>query len=447
MKRLLSILITAVILLTLCVSAAAYSYTDFSLPYRSPCLSADNGYLYGYNGSDAYIGHAVTEYGRSLKLDYRISGMIMFGDIAVMLCNDDPNNQLIAYTYDITSDSLDSVALRDQLYLYDGCCAYNGSFFMIDNSDNRLVRCYSSSGKMTNTYRMSSSVSTLMQSPSGGVYAIANKNVYWLHGEPVHTGLSNITSPAVFFDDRLVIDSCGVIFSLNGSQSERLCQTEATDPIACQCSDYFIVSSNTDLLAYARNSGRLERHLDLTSRIIGMCSYGSRFLVLTENNRVSQISPNELIEYPRHSSDSINDTDTSRGYHDDFGISSNAYYINNETMRISLIHPGTSITNFKSNIQYDGYDLTLYKDGEIRKSGNISTAMRAKFMGENELEYELSVIGDITGEGRVTSKDTKLLMSYLLGLSQFNGVYLLSADIDGDNTINSLDLVLMTDMK
>ena len=57
--------------------------------------------------------------------------------------------------------------------------------------------------------------------------------------------------------------------------------------------------------------------------------------------------------------------------------------------------------------------------------------------------FELSVIGDITGEGNVNSRDLSLFMEYLIGTADFNGVYVTSADLSDDGKLDVKDLAMM----
>ena len=71
-------------------------------------------------------------------------------------------------------------------------------------------------------------------------------------------------------------------------------------------------------------------------------------------------------------------------------------------------------------------------------SGKIRTGYRAKL---KDGVYEISVSGDITGEGNVKSNDVSALMSYFAEKSDLSGVYLTSADFNNDGIVDNKDLV------
>ena len=121
-------------------------------------------------------------------------------------------------------------------------------------------------------------------------------------------------------------------------------------------------------------------------------------------------------------------------------ISSDVYHVDPTRYYISGISPQTTVAAFKKNMSYDGYTLTIYRGNTVKKSGNIGTAMTAVFESDEFIyTYELAITGDITGEGSCNSRDLNTLMDYLIGASDFNGVYMLAADVTNDNKVDVCD--------
>ena len=121
-------------------------------------------------------------------------------------------------------------------------------------------------------------------------------------------------------------------------------------------------------------------------------------------------------------------------------ISSDVYRVDPTRYYISGISPQTTVAAFKKNMSYDGYSLTIYRGNTVKKSGNIGTAMTAVFESDEFIyTYELAINGDITGEGSCNSRDLNTLMDYLIGASDFNGVYMLAADVTNDNKVDVCD--------
>ena len=125
-------------------------------------------------------------------------------------------------------------------------------------------------------------------------------------------------------------------------------------------------------------------------------------------------------------------------------ICSDVYQVDQGRLYIYDIPPETTISQFKSNMRYDGWSVALYRDGSVKTSGSVGTAMTAVFSsGGNEYTFELSVNGDLTGEGNSNSRDVNLLLDYLIGAADFNGVYTVAADLSNDGRIDAVDVALM----
>ena len=84
-------------------------------------------------------------------------------------------------------------------------------------------------------------------------------------------------------------------------------------------------------------------------------------------------------------------------------------------------------------------EIAVYdKNGNVVTSGKIKTGYRARI---SDRIYEISVLGDITGEGNVKSNDVSALMSYFVEKTDLIGVYLASADYNNDGSITNKYLV------
>ena len=91
--------------------------------------------------------------------------------------------------------------------------------------------------------------------------------------------------------------------------------------------------------------------------------------------------------------------------------------------------PGVSIS------QMEG---TVYSNGKVVTDGNLATGMIVKVDGE---EFEVSVTGDMSGDGKITVTDVVKLQSHLLNKASLSGAYLKAADLNGDSKVSITDLV------
>lgn len=119
------------------------------------------------------------------------------------------------------------------------------------------------------------------------------------------------------------------------------------------------------------------------------------------------------------------------------GITSNVYTI--EEGFISRIKPGTTVNNFKQNVETEQQMVFLDKDGsELNESDVIATGMTLK-VGTN-LEFTLIVTGDINGDGRIGIVDFAKLKLHYIEKELLTGNALKAADIDGNGRVSINDL-------
>ena len=106
------------------------------------------------------------------------------------------------------------------------------------------------------------------------------------------------------------------------------------------------------------------------------------------------------------------------------------------------ITKGTTFAALYKELGIKKADLTVCKpDGKIVDSGTLGTGMTAKFSGYT---LQIIVLGDLTGEGNINSRDLKVLMKHLNEESLLEGAYLKAADLYTDNTVNTKDLLALS---
>ncbi len=129
-------------------------------------------------------------------------------------------------------------------------------------------------------------------------------------------------------------------------------------------------------------------------------------------------------------------------------LTSDLYNIDPQTNIITGIDQGTTIKEFKDNILYNTEKYSIhfinYSNSAVT-SGIVGTNMKVilKEKNKTKCEYTIVIYGDLTGEGNINSRDTNTLLNHLLGKTSLSGPYLLAADINHDNVVNTLDLLLL----
>ncbi len=126
-----------------------------------------------------------------------------------------------------------------------------------------------------------------------------------------------------------------------------------------------------------------------------------------------------------------------------------SYRYDPENNSLRGVPANTSVQTLVSKFSYNSGALyVMTADGMIRKDGLVSTGCRLVYKnGNTELEsVNISVIGDLDGDGIVTVNDADILYKKLRSDIDFSDTVLKAADINGNGIITSADLSLLNDI-
>lgn len=103
----------------------------------------------------------------------------------------------------------------------------------------------------------------------------------------------------------------------------------------------------------------------------------------------------------------------------------------------------TKLSDFVGNFETPEYVKVFGSDGKeiTDKSAYVGTGCRVSLMnGDNAVDSaDVVVLGDISGDGRLTSVDYLRLRAYFGGDYELSGAYLAAAHIAGRDTVTSVD--------
>ena len=110
-----------------------------------------------------------------------------------------------------------------------------------------------------------------------------------------------------------------------------------------------------------------------------------------------------------------------------------------------FIEQGMTVAGLKKGISYGDNKISIINhNGKNVTSGTMGTGWRIDFSGNGEIRsYYTVVMGDVTGEGNINSKDIYLLKEYILGKEEFSKYQMISADIKQNGVIDSVDLYML----
>lgn len=458
MKKLLCILLVLLCALGASLPSSAYDIIRFSnVQHNTPFFSTSSGaYVVSYSGTHADIHKVAPDiFDVSLELSYSISVAYLSCSTAIFVCEDPHNGQSVIYTYEIDSDGLDSFAINRFGFRYScGIACDADSLYLVDGDRADLLDIYSLSDYRERSLQFANSISAVFNDYSGGVYVISAGSLYRVsNGRGYLLSGVDVTATTRFIGEDILSDAYGSIFSLTGDRVDKVMHVDSDSSLtygAVRGNVLYYPVGNT-VYGYDLSTGLAVSCCALDDPVSAIYADVSCLILYhAGNTSVSYVPYSSFTMINGGGQNSGDHSDEQHAASDEdrseiyYGISSRAYRVDLQKGKITGIPSGTTFAVFKSNMDYAGYDVTLYRNGVQRKSGNVGTAMQAIFTrGEATVTLELAVSGDITGEGNVNSRDIVWLMDYLLGCADFNGVYLDAADLSDDGVIDVVDLAMM----
>lgn len=141
---------------------------------------------------------------------------------------------------------------------------------------------------------------------------------------------------------------------------------------------------------------------------------------------------------------------------DDNTITSTLYDIDYDKQTINRIEPETTLETFKSKVSNEAFDKVIDQNGleefqsglKIYKSKECTDEVTDGFVGtgmylkNDDKVYELSIVGDLNGDGKATQVELTNIIRYIVGLNgaTLDGIKYNSADITGDGTVDQRDI-------
>lgn len=448
MRKLLSLLMTLLLVVSSAASPAAYT-TEPDHCYTS--IDRTGAYRITYSGRNAEI----TRYGDStdtvsLRLETVISAICAYDDRVVLFSDDSSNNQLIMSVYNIKSDITDIFALYgDMLYADTDYCCDNRYVYLENAHDPRQLEQYDYFGSLVNTYRFENEITAVTNGYDGGAYIVSGTTLCYLNGtELVNLPGESVTSPLFPVERDIVSSVYGDVYILDGNSIDYSYTVEADGcaQAACVSGNVLYYPCGSRIYSYRKYTGKKIGYYDCGYAVGLLYANGNTIVAVSaDSGSVTRVNKDHFIEIPTatlpSSAPAVTQDDQPLR---NSGISSAVYTVDFTDLKISDIPAGTTVAGFRSNMRYDGYSVTVYRDSVVRKSGTVGTAMTAVFQSvDDSYTFELSVNGDLTGEGNCNSRDLNLLMDYLIGAADFNGVYTLAADLSKDCRVDVIDMAMM----
>lgn len=137
-------------------------------------------------------------------------------------------------------------------------------------------------------------------------------------------------------------------------------------------------------------------------------------------------------------------------------LSSETYKIGNEDIKnyedgdkyISRVEKETTRQAFINNLDTNGTIRVIKEDGsELGENELVGTGMTLEVTKDEEkIELKIAVMGDLSGDGKVTATDLSTLNQTILRLVTLENEYKIAADLDENDTLTATDLSTLNQM-
>lgn len=442
MKRILSfcLVITIVIMMCLSVSASvksSYKYYPDGKVYF--CCDNSNDYFVSFSGNDIIINNIgkgyrkITAENEVLKCNYAGGNFYFFLK---------PENHIPkAIKFNYSSGSIYTTTfseIKDNGYLT--CSVDNKGYYYIAEYKSRLkVYECSQQGDIVKTFNFDMTVSQIDTTDGTIQFVLTSLGLYKIQNDAVskvdceYPGFPmTMINKGYFAADNIVRDIT------NGGNE--VCPYKSGKTAILNKGYAYSEGKTIYYTPFGKDNP--QKYYKADENINYLFGSGEKICFVTDGGAY-KISTSELktIESNNKSTDSTSNNTISDGK-----ITSNTYTIGSKY--ITNVPPKTTISTFKNNVSFEGYEISFFNNGIVKTSGYVSTNMDVTFSNNvTNIKRKIIVTGDITCDGSVNSKDTSLLMKYLIGTSPLNNICRKAGDLTGNGKLSNADLVAMAQMR
>lgn len=379
-------------------SSKSYSYT-FSYNVLAYCISAGKLYAAMHTNQAGIVLVASAKNGKIL------------GETAVFDKNNSNNT-------DISVDSA-------------------GRIYLVNNKN--YVSIYNSKGQFIRT--TDRAYVSVIQC-GGKIYAVNSSRIYVLGANSDNRLCDYYTGNTIYaVSDKYIADTEGNVFDINSRKRILSLGLNKNYSIA-EGSKYILALNGNTVSAYSKSDGAFVSSYTLGFTPFALYADGKNVYVLksggfafkTISQKVFEVQSNTQETQGSISTDSSAKSDSTSSVLNS-NISFGSYKVSG---RFIYVDAQTKRTDFKSAISYDGYDL------KFSKSTGLGTGTKATFTKDSKTyTYTFIVMGDLTGTGRINSRDIEVMFNCLFGIDKVSGAYKIAADMNGDGKLSNVDLVML----
>ena len=441
MKRILLFLITLLIILTSCFSANCVTRTSYNfLNSGKLYYFADSKYDYIVSVKDKTAIVNKVGYGYStIKLNAEITKCNFTGSYFHFF-SDSINGKLGVVRFNYSSGKYETITMNKGTKTRWTLCSVdkNNNYYFVDFHNRTLLHKYNSKGAIVNTYKFDSNINQIDTTNGTYQFVLTSYGLCYINGNTIYSTSNDYNIfPMTMINDEYYCGN-GKVYSLFKNDEYVSYKDNKT---ALLSNGIAKVSNNKIIYSDFKSSSNKEYSFNFN--IDNLYGYNDRIIV-TKGSNIYIVKTNELKSKQVRKSNTAKHQNNNNSV--SYKVSSNVYTI--DSKYITGVSPNTTIATFKKNVSYDGYDITLIKNGSVVSGGKIGTGMIVRFTGNNEvIERTFIIKGDANCTGTVNSKDTDLYMNFLLGIEGLSDEAMIACDINNDGVLDNSDLVLMAKLR
>lgn len=269
------------------------------------------------------------------------------------------------------------------------------------------------------------------------VYAVTASFIYCLDNPtaPIKCDIPSFNSLEPVFYENIFIDPNGKVYFFTPDNGFKYIKTLNYKQAFIVNDTYYGVSGNT-IYKLSENGSIIGKYNFIEK--IDDIAVNENKIALLYSEKVRLISEKDFSS----AESSINESSNSKS-----GFNNDSFTDYTTDGNYIIVPQGTTAAVLKKHINsIENSSFIFYNDdnGKI-DTGTLGTGFSLNYYENASLKskYTIIVMGDVTGEGSVNTRDKRRLIDYLLGKLELTAPQAYAANIDKNNVIDSIDLLLL----
>lgn len=366
------------------------------------------------------------------KSDYEISKAVTSQSYLYILVNSEEYNAIFTL---LRNGSVDTSYIPEDNVIPSSFTANDNYIYFIGNDGSYTISIKRNTLEATTNF-FSEKVKKLF-CYNEKVYAVTANSLYCLDNPniPIKCDIPSFNDLEPVFYDNIFIDTNSKVYSFNADNGFKYIKTLNYKKVFMLNDIYYGVSGNT-INKLSKNGSIISKY-SFSENIDDIAVNENKIALLSSEN-VKLITEKDF--KPIESSNTESSNPISKPSFDGFtDYETDDNYI--------IIPQSTTIAILKKHINSAKNSSLIFYDNKNKKtsSGNLGTGFSLEYYENSSLKFKYTIIvmGDITGEGSVNTRDKRRLTDYLLGKLELTSAQKYAANLDKNNLIDSLDLLLL----